>query len=199
VKNRAWLALLPLWVFAAPAAAQEPLLLRGRVMTAGAPVAGQPVTLHRVTGTGGQTLSADTTDADGSFELRMDSLSGTGVHFVATRYQDQLYVGDTFRAELPLQYVVRVGPGATPVNLDAAQPAAPPATDSSSDRDGAIVVLLALAGLGAIILLAARQRRPAGRQLLVEIADLDNRNDVTPLPQYEQQRAALLQRLRESA
>jgi hypothetical protein len=35
--------------------------------------------------------------------------------------------------------------------------------------------------------------------LLVEIADLDNRNEVTPLAQYDRQRAELMQRLRESA
>ena len=53
--------------------------------------------------------------------------------------------------------------------------------------------------LGGIFFLAMRRQSVSGRQLLVEIADLDNRNEVTALPSYTQQRAELLRRLRESA
>ena len=45
---------------------------------------------------------------------------------------------------------------------------------------------------------ALRQRIPPERRLLMEIAELDNRNATTPVAKYEEQRAELVRRLRES-
>ncbi len=198
MKHAAWLGLL-LLIPGLRATAQDPVLLRGRVLAGQTPVPGQAVALHRVTATGGQTLAADTTEADGSFSLSTDSLSRTGVHFVATRFDGKFYIGDTFRTELPEEYVLRVGPGATPLNLEPALPVPAAAPEPESRTAGILVVLLALLGLAGIIGLAARPRTSPVRQILVEIADLDIRNEATPLPHYSQQRAELMQRLRESA
>jgi hypothetical protein len=181
------------------ASAQETMQLHGRVLSGGTPVAGQPVALHRVTSSGGETLDGDTTDTQGNFTVRLDRLDGSAVHFIATRYEGEFYIGDTFRDELPTQYLLRVGPGATPLDLTPAMPTASVAPSRETNAAGAVVVGLALLLLGGVIALAARRRRAPARQLLVEIADLDNRNELTPVPHYAQQRAHLLQRLRESA
>jgi hypothetical protein len=180
-------------------AAQESLTLRGKVWAGNGPVAGQPVALHRVTAAGGQTISADTTAEDGSFSLTLDTLNAEGVNFVATRYQGKLYIGDTFRGELPVEYVLRVGPGATPLDFGPAATSTPVAPARQSQTAGFIIILGAVIALIGLIALGARRRAPPLRQLLVEIADLDNRHEVAPIPQYAQQREELLRRLRESA
>jgi hypothetical protein len=153
-----------------------------------------------VTSSGGSTLDGDTTDAQGRFSLTLDGLGGEAVLFVATRYQGELYIGDPIRSVPTGEYVVKVGPGATPIDLTTA-PAPQPtvAVQPESNRAGLIVVVVSLILLGSILALAARPRVPPGRRLLVEIAELDNRHAATPLANYEQQRAELLRRLRESA
>ncbi len=183
-------------------AAQESLTLRGKVWAGNGPVAGQPVALHRVTAAGGQTISADTTAEDGSFSLTLDTLNAEGVNFVATRYQGKLYIGDTFRGELPVEYMLPVGPGATPLDFGPAATSTPVAPARQSQTAGFIIILgavIALIALIGLIALGARRRAPPLRQLLVEIADLDNRHEVVPIPLYAQQREELLRRLRESA
>ena len=180
--------------------AQEQQVLNGRVMAGLNAVPNQPVSLHRVTGSGGNTLATDTTDADGRFVLSIGPPApGDGVLFVATRYEGKLYIGDTFRGDPPPGYALRVGPGATPIELGT--PAAAPTAPSrpETNRAGLAVLLVSAILLGGIFFLATRRRSVSGRQLLVEIADLDNRNEVTALPSYAQQRAELLRRLRESA
>ncbi len=188
--------------FAASLAAQEPRVLIGRVMAGMTAVPNQPVTLHRVSTSGGNTLATDTTDADGRFELKLDAATNPeGVHFVATRYEGKLYIGDTFRNDLPAGYALRVGPGATPIELGTPNPGAAPATASPPKSSSAGLAVLAVAAIlfGGIFFLAARRRGASGRQLLVEIADLDNRHAKSAQPRYEQDRAELLRRLRESA
>jgi hypothetical protein len=174
-------------------------VMRGQVLAGSQPVPNQPVSLHRVTETGGSTLATDTTDAIGNFQLTFDG-SESGVRFVATRYEGKLYIGDTFREGAPTEYLLRVGPGATPIELGAGAqantPAAPPAP---SNRAGIFVLIVSGVMLSGVFLLAARQRGSPARKLLVEIADLDNRHDESPVNGYAQERAELLRRLRESA
>jgi hypothetical protein len=181
-------------------AAQEPQVLNGRVMAGLNAVPNQPVSLHRVTGSGGNTLATDTTDADGRFVLPIGPPApGDGVLFVATRFEGKLYIGDTFRGDPPPGYALRVGPGATPIELGTTASAPTPPARPEPNRAGIAVLIVSAILLGGIFFLAARRRSVSGRQLLVEIADLDNRNEVTALPSYSQQRAELLRRLRESA
>ena len=191
---------------ASAARAQYPAVI-GRVLAGSQPVPNQLVSLHRVTEAGGSTVATDTTDETGQFELRLDGAQSGGVQFVATRYEGQLYIGDTFRDNPPAPYIVSVGPGATPVDFGAGTPGAttPPAqvapTPVGPDSKGAGAAVIAIAAgiLAAILFLTSRQGTPPARRLLVEIADLDNRNEQAPVSKYEEQRAELLRRLRESA
>jgi hypothetical protein len=141
------------------------------------------------------------TDAEGRFTLVVDTARPPGVTFVGTRYEDRLYIGDPFRDVIPADYLVRVGPGATPIEFGNTQnsPVTPQA-GSNPGGGGAAIIVIALLGLGALIWIAfARGRTPQSRRLLVEIANLDNRQEITALPDYDDQRAELLRRLRESA
>ena len=179
--------------------AQEPVLLKGRVMVGDSPVAGQVVSLHRVTPTGGETLAVDTSDAQGNFAVELGTPASGALHFVATRYQGKLYTGEIMRDEFPESYMLRVGAGATPLDFGPAATTAPPGARRPSPQAAIAIVAGAILALAGIFALAAKKRAPVQRQLLVEIADLDNRNDAAPIPQYAQQREELLRRLRESA
>jgi hypothetical protein len=189
--------------FAAATSAQqkEPPVLRGRVLAGGQPVANQSVALHRVTQAGeGFTLDQAVTDSLGRFELRLDSVgAGDGVMFAASRYQGELYIGQTFRQLPASEYELLVGPGATPIDLNAAATEESSTPSPDHPRAGLTVILVGIILLSTIFGLALRNRIPPERRLLVEIAQLDNRNAATPLPRYEEQRAELVRRLRESA
>ena len=95
--------------------------------------------------------------------------------------------------------MLRVGPGGTPLNVGAAARTQLPPPVRETNTAGTVIIVLTALGLGGLLLFATRRRRSPLRQLLVEIADLDNRNEITPLPHYDRLRADLLQRLRESA
>lgn len=182
------------------AAAQE-RTITGRVLAAGQPVANQTVALHRVSNSGGSTIAVDTTAADGRFQLRFEPVPGEAIHFVGTRWEGQLFIGETFR-QLPTgEYLLPVGPGATPIDLGEAARATPepvPA-DRSARSAGLIVILVATLVLGGIVSWAAWPRPSHARRLLREIAELDNRHADAALTNYEVQRSDLLRRLRESA
>jgi hypothetical protein len=183
-----------------PVAAQNKPVLRGRVLAGGQPVANQPVALHRVTNEGeGFTLDTTTTDLAGRFELQIDTLGLPGVLFAAARYQGELYIGQTFRSVPTSEYQLMVGPGATPIDLDTPPPddTAPPGPDNP--RAGLAVIAVGVVLLSLVFGFALRHRIPPERRLLLEIAELDNRNATTPVARYEEQRAELVRRLRESA
>ena len=187
-------------LWATPAAGQRKPVLEGRVLAGDRPVADLQVSLHRVTSTGGTTLGTDTTDENGRFTLTLDGLGGEAVLFVATRYEGELYIGEPIREVPTGPYLVKVGPGATPIDLTTtptAQPTVPAQPDNP--RAGLMVIVVSVLALSIVFGLAARPRVPAGRRLLVEIAELDNRHAASPLADYEQQRAELLRRLHESA
>jgi hypothetical protein len=181
--------------------AAQQATITGRVLAGDQAVANQPVSLHRVTSAGGNTLAVDTTGADGRFELRYDAVPGDALHFVATRYEGKLYIGETFRQPISGEYRVPVGPGATPIELGETtrtpgESAVP--EDRSGRTAGLVVIAIAVLILGGIVAVTARPRAPHARRLLVEIAQLDNREEQSAQPNYADQRAELIRRLRES-
>src|SRR5262245_1571736 len=154
--------------------AQQAPQLTGRVLAGGQPLPGQPVMLHHVTTEGGSTISVDTTDAEGRFSLAVGARP-PGMSFVGTRYEGKFYIGDLFRETIPADYVLRVGPGATPVEFEAAAPASPAATTQTQSGPPRIaVVLIGLLGASSLlwIAFAGRRRSPESRRLLVEVAEL---------------------------
>jgi hypothetical protein len=192
-------AALALIAFTAPLAAQQKLVLRGRVLAGGQPVPNQPVALHRVNNEAeGFTLDNGVTDSEGRFELEIDTLGLPGVLFAAARYQGKLYIGQTFRTLPTSEYVLPVGPGATPIDLDNPPPPDQP-VGSDNHTAGLTVIAVGVVLMSLIFGFALRQRIPPERRLLVEIAELDNRNATNPVARYEEQRAELVRRLRESA
>lgn len=79
---------------ASPAAAQQRLL--GRVLLAGAPQAGVPVTLHRVTSDSSGPVGAGSTAPDGSFVLALppaDTSKGFSVFFATAEFRGVRYFG----------------------------------------------------------------------------------------------------------
>jgi hypothetical protein len=184
--------------------AQQATALTGRVLAGGQPVTGQPVMLHHVTAAGGSTVSVDTTDTEGRFSLATNGARSPGVSFVGTRYEDKLYIGELIRDVLPSDYVVRVGPGATPVEFGPAAPTPPAVAAQSRPQPrppGIAAIVIGLLGVGTLLWIASAgaRRTPESRRLLIEVAELDNRHEATEIPAYAQRRAELLRRLRESA
>jgi hypothetical protein len=110
-----------------------------------------------------------------------------------------LYISDQVRPSITSDYDIAVGPGATPVDLGAGAASEQTQAQPDNPRAGLVVILVAVLILGTIFSLAARQRVPPARRLLVEIAELDNQNAEKPSPRYEEQRAELVRRLRETA
>lgn len=217
-------AMAPLAAQAAAAAAaqpqQGPEVLRGHVMDGnGKPVAGLEVALHRVTEQGGAMITRDTSDAEGAFALRVPGESDPqAVFFVATRYQDELYIGQPFRAIPPgAEYVVTVGAGGVTANAlagAAAQGAAGSASAAAPAASGGIDTavrwllagILGLVGVGVLVFAAMRwwadHRRRGRRELLIRVARLDESyaDRVASLPaaeadSYRSERAALAGRI----
>ena len=205
------------------AAAQAASTLQGQVVdSAGKPVAGQRLTLHRVNQTGGALVDSATTDAQGRFRIRIAAEPDTSaVFFAATRWQGQLYIGQPFKPPAPAGETYKVVGGVNPVQMGpatgggaggmaAAQGAeggagaAPvPASDSNAGR-WFLVVVLALVAAGAAgygLLGSSRDRRNARRrEILARIAELDERAQGAAreeLTALERERAELLAQLAE--
>ena len=88
------LAVLLAAAAASPAAAQQRLL--GRVLLGGAPQAGVPVTLHRVTSDSSGPVGAGSTAPDGSFVLALppaDTSKGFSVFFATAEFRGVRYFG----------------------------------------------------------------------------------------------------------
>lgn len=185
-------------------AAQQPWTLDGRVLDAsGRPVDGQAVLLHRVTGGGGASIAADTTDAQGRFSLRPDATpSADAVVFAAARYQDEVYVGSMIRAPFEdiSDYLLQVGVPANSVSAlfnappVAAQPSPGGATGSPLRWGLALIPALGLAGVA--LYMMARRRTPERRRVLLAIARLDEEAAQDEPENYRTERDRLLDRLR---
>ena len=155
-----------------PSEARGQNTIRGRVHDEkGGPVPRIEVLLHRVTvAGGGGTVAADTSDADGAFTLvAPPETDSAAIFFVAVREGGELFMGEMMRLPFPdtLEYLIEAGDD--PVRL--AEPVAP------EDRRAGLFVILGGAVLVAgVLLFAFRRRVPKHRRLLVELANLDDKD-----------------------
>ena len=164
---------------ASPLSAQQPL--RGRVSDAADnPIPGAVVLLHAVTEDAGRELDRDTADADGRFELSYEFESGA-LYFVATRVEGEIFMAEPFR-DIPTGDVdLRAGAGVEPLRMggaiDAPAAAAPAAAGPvrESEHGGWWVAAIGAAIVGAVLWVVQRNRRraPRARELMLEIARLD--------------------------
>jgi hypothetical protein len=204
----AFIAIPTIAMLPAAAAAQQELTVSGRVIGADTmPMAGQPVMLHRVDAAGGATIAEDVTAADGTFRMGAPaSADAEAVYFVASRLDGELYIGPPFRAtdESAANQLLQVGvPAMSATALLEGQQApvvgAPmrrPATPSNW-----LLLIVPLVGVAAAALwmLIPRGTIPEQRQLLIRVAELDERLAAAPPGQRETLRAErdqLMARLR---
>lgn len=175
--------------------------ISGRVIDPqGKPVAGIEVTFHAVTGTEGGDIDADTTDANGAFEVGTNENVADAVYFVAVVYNSELFMGDLMRTPFPAnqEYIVQVG--VNPVNVPP-PPSAPELSPEEKQKDrtaGIAVVLATLAIIAALISILIGRRPPAQRRWLVELARLedDMATDPDPDAAVQKRRAELRERLK---
>ncbi len=170
--------------FASPLHAQTTHTLRGRVAdAAGDPIAGAVVLLHAVTDAAGTELDRDTADVSGVFELQLAFEDGP-LYFVATRVDGDIFMAEPFREPPAGELVLRAGAGVEPLRLDGvgAEPAMMPATRAVDEaHDGWWVALIAAMLVGGIAWVTHRRTRaPHARELLVELARLDEARAAAP-------------------
>lgn len=188
---------------------------------AGTPVPGAPVLLHRLTDASGAGVGMDTTDAQGRFSLSLEGGAGA-VHFAAVRNEaGTLFVGPVFNGtDAPEDYriVVRgdAPPGAVVMPdgsilppVGGGTPAGRPAERSvgpeppSRAATAAVFVLVTALLVAGLLWLRRRQRRRERREVLVELASLEEQHatlatpDPAPREAAEDDRASLRARLRD--
>ena len=179
---------------AGPAAAQE--TLRGRVADGSdSPIAGAVVLLHAVTDDAGRELDRDTAAADGTFELNFTFEEGP-LYFVATRVNGEIFMAEPFREVPTTEVDLRAGPGVEPLRMDGGAGGATPSPAAPASRPdeghGIIWVLLigaAILGIVARLVLRGRRRAPRARELLLEIARLDEARAASPAADPDAYRA----------
>ena len=188
IRNLTAIATL-LFVVAGGSALHAQNTIRGRVHDEkGGPVPKIEVLLHRVTvASGGGTVAADTSDANGGFTLvAPPETDSAAIFFVAVREGGELFMGEMMRLPFPdtLEYLIEAGDD--PVRM--AEPVPP------EDRRAGLFVILGGAVLVAgVLLFAFRRRVPKYRRLLVELANLD---DQDKSPGAERRRKHLYERLK---
>jgi hypothetical protein len=188
--------------------AQEPqLTVRGRVIgPAGTALDSQRVVLHRVAGAEGATIAETTSASNGAFEL-VAPLSGdtSALLFVAVRYEGELYIGPAFReAEGGMDQVIQVGVAGTSASAmigDGTTTAPPRTVGRATTSRSWMLWLIPLVGVLAVglYMLVPRARIPADRELLIRVAELDERMETAPEAQREsllQERSTLVAQLR---
>lgn len=199
------LAFLP----AALPAQQDSIEVRGRVLGPdNNGIANQRVLLHRVAGMEGANIAETTTSEAGEYVLRTTRLDDTtGVYFVATRYDGELYIAPAFReadAVTPLTQDIQVGvPGtsATALLEGAGQGAGPIAMGRPATNRNWMLLVIPLLGVAAVALyaLVPRNRIAPDRALLIRIAELDERLSTAPPAQRDNlaaERSRLVTQLR---
>lgn len=166
-----------LCLYAMPLNAQQ--TLRGRVSDAAdAPLPGAVVLLHAVTEDAGTELDRDTADADGRFVLSYRFEEGP-LYFVATRIDGEIFMAEPFRAPPTGEIDLRAGAGVEPLRMEglavADPPSASPPPAPASGHRGWWVAAIGAVIVGVVALLAHRSRRraPRARELMLEIARLD--------------------------
>lgn len=182
-------------LFSAALQAQD-LTVRGRVIGPdNAGLDSQRVVLHRVARDAGATIAETLTGANGAFQLNAP-LSGdtAALLFVAVRYQGELYIGPPFReTESGTDQVIQVGVPGTSASAvmggTGAAPAARPVGRATTTRSW-LLWLIPLLGVAAVALYAIvpRSRVPAGRALMIRLAEVDERMEAAPDAQREQLR-----------
>lgn len=214
------LALL-MWILALAAAATGtqptlaqavPGMLDGQVIGPdGGPVAGQIVVLHRVAGGSGATVAEDTSDAEGRFTLRFEPApdEAAATYFVASRWEGELYIGPPFRTPIDTagDYTMQVGvPGTSASTLLGTAPQRPPSVTVAEPFPYRtwlfLIIPLVVMALAAGYLLTRGRGRLRRRQLLLEIARLDEtfeaeleEGTIADSTRYWAERRSLLERL----
>ena len=189
--------------------AQEPTAeatLSGRIEDQdGQPVPNWPIALHRLDRDGsGEELATAVTDSAGVFEFTAE-FSEQGLYFVATRFDNTIYVGAPFQAPGPPEgdYVVLVGDPSTGLPLGGPLPEA--ATVPGGPPTGLPFAGIGLAAFALVSFLTLSWRNgPRGRwqAVAVQLAELDEayaaQGDTVPAHErelYEQRRKELWNRL----
>lgn len=178
--------------------------ITGKVIDpAGKPVGNMVVMLHAVEESSGNEIDKDTSAADGTFNVGVESIDPNAVYFVAVVYNGQLFMGDLMRAPFPQtqDYIVQVG--VNPVDLSGAAdvPEVTP-EEKKSDRTAGIAVVIAAGILiGGILFFGLKRRPPARRRWLVELARLEEELAADPgnRDTLQKRRAELRTRLRATA
>src|SRR5690606_30584172 len=165
---------------------------RGRVIAAdGTPLPGQPVVLHRVQGGSGATIAEAAADATGAFTLSVSEQTDTSaIYFVATRHEEELYIGRAFRSGDPssAEQVIQVGvPGTSASALLSGGTAAPQPMGRAVTSRNWLLLVIPLFGVAAVAAytLLARGRMPKDRALLIRVAELDERMTAAPAAQRD--------------
>lgn len=154
--------------------------LRGRVADArDAPIAGAVVLLHAVGEQSGAEVARDTADDAGRFAISFEPEDGP-LYFVATRIGGDIFIGQPFRQVPAGELVLRAGAGVDPLRLDGfenagSSPGSAAVADDAAGHGGWWVgaVAIGLVALIAGIVHRGRHRPPRARELMVEIARLD--------------------------
>lgn len=182
--NRSLLAsasgLLSLLLIATPLVAQDSTtVVRGRVADgADIPLDGAVVVLHAMSGESGVEVARDTANAAGEFELRY-SPQGGSLYFLATRIAGDIFMGEPFREAPVGAIVLRAGPGVEPLRFAGGQPAdsrvgaAAPVEDTAHRGWWVAVIGAMILGFVAWLVHRGRRRAPRARELMLEIARLD--------------------------
>lgn len=182
-------------------ASAQDVTVRGRVLGPdNAPLADQRVVLHRVDGTGGATIAEAVSAADGGFELAATVPPDTGaVYFVAARYDEELYIGPPFRPDdgSATDQVIQVGVpamSATSMLAETQEGFMPPPRRPEPTRGWMLLAIPLLGVIGvAAYALIPRNSIPRDRQLLRQVAELDERLATAP----DAQKVALLEERRQ--
>lgn len=197
------------WIPAArPAAAQTDAVVEGRVADAtDVPLDGAVVVLHAVGETAGVELDRDTADAEGRFRLAYRHEDGM-LYFVATRIGQDIFMAEPFRDPVETDLVLRAGAGVEPLRMGAPSPSTAPlpaavtadATTGRARHAGWWVAAIGLFVVGLVALLVHRSRyqAPRARELMVEIARLDERLGGAPDPTGHVRRESLRKQLVEA-
>lgn len=198
---------------AVPTAAQE---IAGVAMdSAGRPLTGVPVALHRVGGgLGGATVASATTGDEGRFRFEIEAVD-SAVYFVAMRHDGLMYIGPMARGgvERVTDYVIQAAPeteaGAVASALSGVPPAPMTAPVGAPGRPGQtpdavgtgaawLVAILALVVAAIFLATAPGYRTRRRRELVIELARLENRLAAEPGSEAEadrRRRDALRERL----
>ena len=167
--------------------------------SAGRPVPDIAVALHRVGGTSAMSVATDVTDADGRFRFEVQAVD-SAVYFAAMRLGESLYIGAPVRAgvERVEDYRLQAGPsteaGAVASALAGAAPPRLPGQAPPPDPGAGaawIVLFLAVGAATAFVLAAPAYRRRKRRDLLIELAMVENSLDD---PAFQGERDALAER-----